>query len=32
VHGDLERFKQMIENRNEETGAWRGEIQDGQPQ
>jgi uncharacterized membrane protein len=30
VHGDLERFKQLIENRNEETGAWRGEVQDGE--
>jgi uncharacterized membrane protein len=30
VHGDLERFKQLIENRDEETGAWRGEVQDGQ--
>jgi uncharacterized membrane protein len=30
VHGDLERFKQLIENRNEETGAWRGEIKDGE--
>jgi len=30
VHGDLERFKQLIENRNEEPGAWRGKIQDGE--
>jgi uncharacterized membrane protein len=30
VHGDLERFKQLIENRNEESGAWRGEIKDGE--
>jgi uncharacterized membrane protein len=30
VHGDLERFKQLIENRDEETGAWRGEVQDGE--
>jgi uncharacterized membrane protein len=29
VHGDLERFKELIENRDEETGAWRAEIQDG---
>jgi hypothetical protein len=29
VHGDLKRFKQLIESRNEETGAWRGEVQDG---
>jgi uncharacterized membrane protein len=30
VRGDLERFKQLIENRDEETGAWRGEVQEGQ--
>jgi uncharacterized membrane protein len=30
VHSDLERFKQLIEDRNEETGAWRGEVQDGE--
>jgi uncharacterized membrane protein len=30
VHGDLERFKQLIENRNQETGAWRGAVQDGE--
>ena len=30
VHGDLERFKQLIENRDEETGDWRGEIKDGE--
>ena len=30
VLGDLERFKQLIENREEETGAWRGEVQQGQ--
>ena len=30
VHGDLERFKQLIENRDEETGAWRGEVHKGQ--
>jgi uncharacterized membrane protein len=30
VHGDLERFKQLIENRDQETGAFRGEIKDGQ--
>jgi uncharacterized membrane protein len=30
VHGDLERFKQLIENRDQETGAWRGEVQDGE--
>jgi len=26
VHGDLERFKQLIENRGAETAAWRGEV------
>jgi uncharacterized membrane protein len=29
VHGDLERFKQQIEDRDEETGAWRGDVQQG---
>lgn len=27
VEGDLERFKQFIESRGSETGAWRGEVQ-----
>jgi uncharacterized membrane protein len=26
VKGDLERFKDMIESRGRETGAWRGEV------
>jgi uncharacterized membrane protein len=26
VQGDLERFKEFIEGRGAETGAWRGEI------
>lgn len=26
VEGDLERFKQFIESRRVETGAWRGEL------
>jgi uncharacterized membrane protein len=30
VRGDLKRFKQLIESRGEETGAWRGEVQDGE--
>jgi uncharacterized membrane protein len=30
VRGDLERFKQLIESRGEETGAWRGEVRDGE--
>jgi hypothetical protein len=29
VDGDLERFKKFIEERGTETGAWRGEIEDG---
>ena len=29
VHADLERFKQLLEGRDEETGAWRGEVEDG---
>lgn len=30
VEGDLERFKSFIEERGQETGAWRGEVQAGQ--
>jgi uncharacterized membrane protein len=30
VRSDLERFKQLIENRDEETGAWRGEVREGE--
>ena len=26
VQGDLKRFKEMIESRGTETGAWRGEV------
>jgi uncharacterized membrane protein len=29
VQGDLERFKSFIEQRGQETGAWRGEINQG---
>jgi uncharacterized membrane protein len=29
VHGDLERFKRLIESRDEATGAYRGKVQDG---
>ena len=29
VKGDLERFKEFIESRGKETGAWRGEIKQG---
>jgi uncharacterized membrane protein len=30
VHGDLERFKELIEKRDEATGAYRGTVQDGE--
>jgi uncharacterized membrane protein len=30
VHGDLERFKQLIENRDEATGAYREKVEDGE--
>ena len=26
VKGDLERFKEFLEARGSETGAWRGEV------
>ena len=26
VEADLARFKELIESRGEETGAWRGEV------
>ncbi|MEU6076568.1 SRPBCC family protein [Micromonospora sp. NPDC047074] len=29
--GDLERFKQFIERRGQETGAWRGKVDRPQP-
>jgi uncharacterized membrane protein len=29
VRGDLERFKQLVEN-GEETGGWRGKVKDGE--
>jgi hypothetical protein len=29
VRGDLERFRELIEERQSETGAWRGTIKDG---
>lgn len=29
VTGDLNRFKEFIESRGQETGAWRGSIQGG---
>jgi uncharacterized membrane protein len=30
VKGDLKRFKEFIEARGQETGAWRGEVESGQ--
>jgi uncharacterized membrane protein len=30
VRADLERFKELVESRGQETGAWRGEIEAGQ--
>jgi hypothetical protein len=29
VQGDLNRFKEFIEERGRETGGWRGEIRGG---
>ena len=29
IKGDLQRFKELVESRGVETGAWRGEIQGG---
>ena len=31
INGDLERFKEFIEQRGSETGAWRGEVDRPQP-
>jgi uncharacterized membrane protein len=30
VKGDLERFKEFVESRGTETGAWRGEVHEGE--
>jgi len=30
VKRDLERFKELIESRGQETGAWRGEVAQGE--
>jgi uncharacterized membrane protein len=32
VEGDLQRFKEFLESRGHETGAWRGSVHQGQPQ
>jgi hypothetical protein len=29
VKDDLERFKEFVESRGTETGAWRGEVEQG---
>jgi len=31
AEGDLERFKAFIEDRGQETGAWRGDVGPGDP-
>ena len=30
VKGDLERFKELVESRGVESGAWRGEVKSGE--
>jgi uncharacterized membrane protein len=30
VKGDMQRFREFVESRGRETGAWRGEIKQGQ--
>ena len=30
VKSDLERFKELVESQGIETGAWRGEVEQGQ--
>jgi uncharacterized membrane protein len=30
VKGDLERFKELVESRGVESGAWRGEVREGE--
>jgi uncharacterized membrane protein len=32
IRGDLERFKQLVESRGAESGAWRGEVSAGATQ
>ncbi len=32
VKADLERFKEFVESRGTPTGAWRGSVDQGQPQ
>ena len=30
VRADLKRFKELVESRGRETGAWRGEVREGE--
>jgi hypothetical protein len=30
IHGDLARFRELVEARQSATGAWRGEVHDGE--
>jgi uncharacterized membrane protein len=30
IQGDLERFKEFVESRGRETGAWRGTVKQGE--
>ncbi|HYL41322.1 MAG TPA: SRPBCC family protein, partial [Candidatus Binatus sp.] len=32
VSGDLDRFREFVENRGEATGAWRGRVEDSRVQ
>jgi len=32
VKGDLDRFKELVESRGSESGAWRGQVEQGQVQ
>jgi hypothetical protein len=32
VKSSVEDFKKFIESRGQETGAWRGEVRDSEPQ
>jgi uncharacterized membrane protein len=32
VEGDMERFKEFLEERGRETGGWRGEVHGGETQ
>ena len=30
IQGDLQRFRDLVEKRQVETGSWRGTVKDGQ--